>query len=157
MEQIPRDVIYMAADFFSHLSEDEMVKVNYDYYLEQKPLQTILAEGLKVITDPLVAQKCVYTYLVIYRSYKYYNIQLPEINAETVWKTFEAFIDSREEMKGKSVTPNVYCDEMKVLTQQYNIIHYVFYKFYGADGNPVNYKNEDDGFYAVLFMICQIG
>ena len=141
MEQIPKEVIEMAEDFFGYMSNEEHINLINEYSAKQVKLEIFFTESLKVIDDKNVIAKCVKLYLIIYRCYQYYDINLPQIGADIVTEEMDKFMNRYDKRFGTKTTDKELCNEMKELTNQNELVDYACLKIFGTDENPVKYNN----------------
>ena len=141
MEAIPKEVINMAEDFFSRLSDKEKDKMLNEYFKEQKFIGAQCLVWMKSITEKNCFENIKTLYLVIYRSYKYYGIKLPVISENTFRTTYEQYIKDitihdKNGLKSLAIIIEVTKD-----IHQEDLINHIILKLSGNKENIVHYKS----------------
>ena len=144
MEAIPKEVIEIADDFFSHASDEEIDKMLLVYFKEQQYIGAQCHIWLQTITNKNNLKNIVNLYLVIYRSYKYYGIKLPEISLETFRTTYQNLIQENKIHINIGLSSlNSFIEDTKI-THQNDLINHVILKLHGSKDEPVKYQTPND-------------
>jgi len=144
MEAIPKDVIEMADDFFSRLSDVETDKMLDKYFKEQKYIAAQCLIWLQTIKDKNRLRNIATLYLVIYRSYKYYGIMLPLISIATFRATYERLNDVYSIHSKNGLSSLETFIEVTKDTHQDDLINHIILKLNGSKDNLVEYKTPED-------------
>jgi hypothetical protein len=145
MEAIPKEVIDMAEDFFSHQSQEEKDKMLNEYFKEQKYIAAQCLVWMKTITDKNCFENIKMLYLVIYRSYKYYGIKLPVISIDTFRTTYDKYLEDNNIHGDKGLNALDILVEITKGSHQDELINHIILKLHGTDDNLVEYKTLTDG------------
>jgi hypothetical protein len=144
MEAIPKEVIDMAEDFFSRFSDDEKKKMLKEYYSEQPFLGKISQGWFDMMKDKKVKEQSQFLYLIIYRSYKYYNINLPVIPNNIVLNTHQDFLKDVTEKQKKDVkVMEMFIDTITTINQD-DLMQYLIIHLSGNHENSFKYTVEMD-------------
>ncbi len=156
MEQIPKDYIETAEDFFSFMSKEERSKMNKSFSDEQPILYHFFNHMINIIKDKDAREVGFDLYLTIYRSFKYYEVKIPTMTIENIMgiteKTGKLLMDNCDD---SSTSNEIFINLKKFMNQDELMDHIHRKMFEMKDGNAILSTPEIwlDVFYEVMNVI----
>ena len=156
MEPIPKDVIEMADDFFSHTDAEGKKNIMKKFTLEQPKLASLFDYMIVKQVPKTVYDNCNNLYLIVYRCYQYYGIKLSSLTVDFIDKKHREIMT---EVDKKTVTGHtiIVLDKLaKENTNQNDLLDYIFAKLVQENGIDVYYDDQNNMMIAYFNMLSMI-
>jgi hypothetical protein len=144
MEQIPKEVIEMAEDFYKQLSDSQKEPFMANYLKEQLPLSISFANNIKLLKDKNIRSKCADMFIIIYHCYKYYGVKLPVIKQDVVKNTRKKYIERITQSSKIKQNFHQHMLDTKAIINQDALMDYIILNLSGTDEEHVKYAVIDD-------------
>jgi hypothetical protein len=144
MEAIPKEVIKLIEDNFIKLSFKEKKKCLKTFYLEQPFLTRIMSYGRKFIKEINADKNPEYLFYILYQSYKYYAVEMPEINYDNLVEAMNIEIGNTLIIRGEDPSSEEKIEFCSKIINQDNLIDYIISKLDNTTYDPVFYSKEKD-------------
>ncbi len=156
MEQIPKEVIEMAEDFFVFASNEERKNLKDKYIKEQPLLWSFFDYMIKMIPDKTLFPRFEMMYLVTFRSFQYYGIKLPLIDADFIDKTSKITFELLDGKTEEERTLLAVEKKLKSFIFQHDLLDFIFAKLVQENGVDVQYRDQNNmvrGYIIVISIV----